>query len=452
MKLLPVGLAVSALLNAAFVAAFSLRPSLAPAPLQPWFRADSSSATGSPANASAPPQRAPDAASADAAPRAQLWAALDAADLPTLVARLRAAGFPPIVIRGIVSARIEEQFATRMQALRRTLDDTPYWQPSPTHYTRSAKFFEEQSQIYRERSRLMREVLGDAFFATGEVSAAQRRQFGDLPKSKIDLIQRITDDYAEMISQVRAAAQGMFLPEDREKLAFLERERRADLASVLSPQELEDYEMRTSPTTSRLRNALTIMDATEAEFRTIYALRKPHEEFLYPTNSAPRMDFNRRSELQAELDASLKSALGEARAAEFARASDYEFQQLAQLAARENLPLTAAEKAFEIRNATSAESVRIRKDTTLSTDQKLVAMKTAADKARVELTAALGAAGASYAASATWLQAISRGTSVEFRGTSTMFSPVAPSPSPPRPPTGSTSATTPSAPVPAPKR
>jgi hypothetical protein len=377
-------------------------------------------------------------AARDAASQAQLWTTLDSGDLRTLIARLRAAGFPAAIIRAIVSARIEASFSARMNALTKSVEDTPFWRPAPTNSFNNPKFNEERSQIYRDRARQLREVLGDDLFgaSAGEATAAQRRQFGDLPKSKIDLVQRINDDYAEMISQARASTQGITLPEDREKLALLAREKRADLAAALTPQELEDYDLHSSASTTRMRSALTLMDASEAEFLTLFRIQQQFSDVL--TNAGPGMmtaDLSRqRRDATAQINTQIKAALGDARAADYFRASDYEFQNLTQVVQRENLPASAAVTAYDLRNSTSAESLRIFNDKDLTNDQKLTAMQTLAQSTRAQLTSALGpTAGATYAKSAQWLQAIERGTSVSFDGTTTMYRSLPPAGSvPPR--------------------
>ena len=88
---------------------------------------------------------------------------------------------------------------------------------------------------------------------------------------------------------------------------------------------------------------------------------------------------------------------------------------LAQLAQRENLPLDAAVRAYDLRTSTSEESGRIFNDQTLTTDQKRAAMQTLAQNAKAQLIGTLGPnAGAAYASSATWLQASEKGVSIRF--------------------------------------
>jgi DNA-binding transcriptional MerR regulator len=418
MKLPAFLLTVSVALNAALAGAVLLRPDLLPPAALDLIPA----ARRAPPAVAAPRPAAPRVQAAAAAPR--LWPALDRGDLRALVAQLRAAGFPAAAIRAILEARIEGQFAARMNALAGAIENTPFWRPTPANSFTNPRFAEERSQIYRDRARLLRELLGDDFLATagGDPTAAQRRRYGDLPKARIDLLARIEDDYAEMISQVRAATQGVTLPEDREKLALLEREKRADLAALLNARELEDYTMRSSHITSRLRAAMTLMNASEAEFRTIHRIREqwpdPYERTGgYTDYSEP---YQQRQEREKQLAAQLAAALGPARYAELERAQHHEFQQLARLARRDGLGLDAAVRAYDLRAGAAAESMRIYENKTLTADQKLAAMTALAGATRNQLSLALGPhAGAAYAQSASWLGYIAAGRAISFSGTST---------------------------------
>jgi hypothetical protein len=425
-------LTVSAVLNVVLIAAVIARPALVPTAIWEFLPGLAPTARAAPIASQAPP-----AADSTAGRTAPLWTAFGSADLPTLIAQLRAAGFPPAVIQAIAAARIEGQFTSRLRALAAQVENAPFWRPSLTSMSNNARFFEERTQIYRERARQLRELLGQEFIASAspEASAQQQRQYGQLPPAKISLIERINDDYAEMISQVRLATNGIFLPEDREKLALLEREKRADLVAILTPQELEDYEMRSSPITQRLRSAMTWMNATEEEFRAVFRIQ---QQLGDPINYAmmgvrPTTSFQERQERDKQMASAVASALGEKRAAEYERAQHYEFQQLARIVQRENRDLQAAITAFDLRASTAEGSIRIHEDRSLAPEQRLAALRELAQKTREQLSATLGAAaGKAYADSATWLQAIESGRAVSFSSNATMFRSAAPrSPPPP---------------------
>jgi hypothetical protein len=354
-----------------------------------------------------------------ALPKASHWAALDSPDLPTLIARLRAAGFPANIVREIVSARIDALFASRMKEIAGTPAGQPYWKAERLGAGNS-QFYEAMNQLYRDRAKMLREALADPFFADAPLGAGElerRRQFGSLPKDKTIAVQRIADDYAEMASKINAATGGIVLPEDREQLALLEREKRADLATVLSPQELAEYEMRTSPVTSRLRAALTLMDATEEEFRAIYAVQQPYADVLYPGASTGfvSQDARRRQEVAQQVAEQLKAVLGEERYADYERANSREFQQLDQIAQRENVSREAAVQAYTLRDSATRESNRIFDDKTLTTDQKRAALQALAQNTKTQMRNTLGpAAGDAYIRAADWVNAIENGRAVSF--------------------------------------
>lgn len=410
MKLPVLLLAGSLAANVALVVVLARKPDLAPPVLRGWLGGSGDAARASGSTHASPRPRP---VATKAAGNAGYWASLSTPDLPGLITRLRAAGFPPELIRAVVSAQLEMQFRERVNAIVGAVAETPFWKPEPTSSLYNPKFQEQISQIYRERSRLQRQLLGDeAFMNAGEATAAQRRQYGDLPKAKIDLLQRIVEDYQEMTSQVRSATQGITLPEDREKIALLEREKRADLAAILTPQELEDYEMRNSNTTMRLRQAMTLMDASEEEFRALYKIMQPLTDVINPpTFGVSGADMARlRQEAQVKANEAIKATLGEARFTDYQRANNYEYQQLVRIAQRDNVSTEMIRSTYDLRDELIKESGRIYDDKELNPDEKRAALATLGQKTKAQIIGYLGVnAGNAYIQSATWTTAAERG-------------------------------------------
>lgn len=438
MKLRALLLGLSATVNVALAAAFIAKPSLAPSGLRALFASRDSrlAAETSLAADKAEQARAAAVAAAKAATKRQteLWSALQSDDLPTLIARLRAAGFPPNLIRAIVDAQVNLLFRSRMQALLAESDNSPYWQPSLTSFN-NTKFNEARQQIYRDRTKMMRSLLGDEALAIAGVdpTIAQRQRFGDLSKGKISLVQQISDDYDEMMSQVKAATNGITLPEDRAKLALLEREKHADLANILSPEELADYEMRNSRITQRLRGPLSLIDATDAEFRAIYSANLPYADIIYPNvtgaYSGTAETRQQRTEALAAINQQVKNTMGADRFAEWTRAQNYDYQQLARIAQQANLPASVAVAAFDMRSTVGAASVQIGDNAALSPEQKIAALRELALKTQAQYTSMLGTGSSAFLSNATWLQAIGNGYVVSFdaNGNSTSFRQISPS-------------------------
>jgi hypothetical protein len=447
MKLLPVLLASTVVANVVLIGAFVTRPSLAPPSVRDFFsRRGSSDQTEKSGTATAP---RPKAAMKEAT-QSQLWTALHSMDLKTLVDKLRAAGFPPSVVRAIVDAEIEARFAPRIQAIKQSVESVPFWRSAPGSLYGNSKMYAELSQVYRERSRALRDLLGkDAFaWGGGDPDAAQRRMYGNLSQAKIDMVQRINDDYAEMTGEVRAAMQGVTLPEDRQKLALLEKEKRADLAAVLTPEELADYEFRSSMTTSRLRTPLAIMDATDAEFRAIFQILHPLQDQINPTVGGVFTGdmMSQRREVTKKANEQIKAVIGETRFADYERATDREYQQLHRLGQQSNLAPEVVTRAFDLRDSTNAAANKIYDQPGISRDEKLLAMKNLAQTTKNQLLSTLGpTAGPAYVDNARWLAGLEHGSIVTSTGDGMMTTSRSlnnPRMGPPGAPPGTTKSTT----------
>lgn len=439
----PLLIALTLAANAALVAILVTRPTLAPPALQDFFGGGPSAETIA---AEARARAVQAQAKADAARRAKssedgssLWPALASDDIRTLIARLRAAGFPPRVIRSVVNARLNTQLKERFFARLGADADQPYWKSdSEMGGYFGGKLWEIYNEAYRERSRLYRDIMHDDFFADADdMPPGLKRNYGNLPRNKIDQIDRINADYSEMSAQIRSATQGVTLAEDREKLALLERERRADLAALLSPDELADYTMRTSSAVSRFRNAFTLMDATEEEFRAVYRLQQAYDEkarAAVNSNAAEAPNpYDPRSAEAAQLQKDFKAALGDQRYADFQRAQNGEFQQLYSFTRREGLPPEVATQVFALRDSTTQASSAIMNDPARTLEQKQEALKALAQTTRAQVLSSLGstAAQAYFQVANRWLSPLERGQAVTFTAQGAMTVQKAPQTPPP---------------------
>jgi hypothetical protein len=428
-------LATSVAANAALLGLFVAKPALAPPGVRSFFELRPASPSEADFGATSRPGDRSASIRAAAKEAPSFWQTLNSPDLTRLVAQLRAAGFPNSIVRSIIDAEIAARFAPQIKELTREMHETPYWKPDPSLYSGSTQRFEAISKILRERTQLLRSLLGQDAFASGSAdpTAAQRRQYGSINPAKIDLVQRINDDYAEMTGQIRASMQGITLPEDREKLALLEREKRADLAALLTPTELADYEMRTSPVTSRLRTPLGIMNASEAEFRAIFEIQQPYANVLNPVAPGRNAESVReRNEATKAINAQIKAALGDERFAQYERATNSEFQQLHRLAAGAGVSHDAIARAFDQRAPAAAASSAIANDRTLDATAKRQALQTLAQTTRTAILSTLGpVAGPAYVENARWLTHIEQGGSVSITPEgNTIYQSMRPSPPP----------------------
>lgn len=278
------------------------------------------------------------AAVADAPP----WTDLGAGDIATLRDRLRAEGFPPKAVTTILGAQIRERNAARRKAIEARVGELPFWKAGY-----DAKTQAELREIDRDEMRELRELLGPSFYSDGADRLA--RQFPDLAREKVDQLTMIRARYDEQRAEVYGSNRGgMFMAVDQEKIAALEKAMHAEFAAVLSPDEMENYDLRMSNAANQLRYNLGNFELSEAEFRTVYRLQAAFDE-QYNMRSSMTPELQRaRTDAQKLLNAELAAALGPTRYAEFERAKDYNYKQTTQVVARLGLPPETANALYGV--------------------------------------------------------------------------------------------------------
>jgi hypothetical protein len=382
MKTLPLVIAASLAANAALLVLLFTRPAESTAALP------SLNSQPSPLNSSPSP-------SPSLAPDPQLWARLDpgATDFPSLIARLQSAGFPPKVIRAIVAARIRADFAARRRAIFPEQGTAPFWQHDQPA---DPKVRTALRDLRREETTLVNQLFGGPDSdQTLFMSVFERRNYGDLPAEKVSRLAAVKRDYDEMRSEIyEAASGGTQLPEDRAKLALLEKEQRADFAQFLTPQELADYELRTSRTATQMRYNLTAFAPNEAEFRAIFALQKAFDDKFDPFSPGRTQDEIRtRGEEQKKTADQIKATLGPERGAEYERAIDYSYRQASLIAERLNLPKTSAADVWQIQKDTEQRTRELYTDRTLAPEARTARQAALLQEANAKVTTALGERG-----------------------------------------------------------
>jgi hypothetical protein len=384
MKTLPLLLAGSLAANLALFAA--LRFTSPGAATRDALTASAGLAT-QPSAAAAAPSRA-SAATPDAS--AQRWAALDREDLSTLVPRLQAEGFPPEVIRAIVNVR----FMQRRAALAPDGADRPYWKRAE-ETTRDPKLEAALKQLEQEHGDTLKKFFGPGGGGDDEAEAMRRRQFGDLPVEKIERIGSISQRYGKSISELFSGLQGAPLSADgEEKFRALQKQMHDEIAGALTPAELLEYDLRNSSTAGRLRNALAGFNSTEAEYRALFPLYQAFDAQYPPFFVAPSPEqAAARFAAEQALREQAKALLPPDRVADFEQATRPGAQQLNQLIARLDLPLSAAAQVMTVQQDIQQRAGVIRRNGTLSADDRAAQLAALAAEANTKITAALGARG-----------------------------------------------------------
>jgi hypothetical protein len=159
-------------------------------------------------------------------------------------------------------------------------------------------------------------------------------------------------------------------------MAKVQQEKDAELAKVLSPEELEDYQLRLSQTAMTLRMQMASFDPNEKEFRDIFKLKKSFEdEFgMAGMGATEKAEKEKMQAAQKQMNEQLKGLLGDTRYAEYERSQDYSFQSMYRVAERNGLGQDAAVKVYDMKKAAEDQARAVRGDASLTKEQRTAAL------------------------------------------------------------------------------
>jgi hypothetical protein len=323
--------------------------------------------------------------------------------------RLAAEGFPPRLQRVIVHALVAERFADRHRAIADLIGKRPWWK-SVWGSDEGAKLIAARQRLQRDEEDAVDAVLGPDLGSTPYITASRAYRYGDLPPATLAELDRINSDYGELMSEIRNGSQGILLPEDREELLFLARQGHADIAQRLTPEQLFEYDLRSSPEGWWLRTITAGMNPSEEEFRALFKVRfafsAPYSDGLYEYMSAE--DKQTLARLEPQLNEQIRAVLTPERFAEYQLKSTPEYRQTDALAKRLALPPNAAASIVTVQNEITKRAGVIRANAALTPLARNAQLGALADEAVARLTPTLGDSGmTAYRQSAGgWLNAL----------------------------------------------
>ena len=333
---------------------------------------------------------AQEAALAETEETAASWERLFRGNETDVVIRLRAEGFPPRIIGMLARMKLDERFAARRAELAEGGRRSRYWRDSlyegrasgPADPNRRA----QRRALEDEYAQALKQLLGSDPEMPEFEAQRKARLYGDLPPEKIRQLEAINKDYAEMAAEIRAETLGIVFPEDEAQLDLLEKERLADLARTLSPEELEAYELRASSTANGLRNQLAAFDPTEAEFRALFEVQRAYEErYKGRTLTA--------DESREAREAMVAEVLSPERFAEYQVTTAGAYRPLSSLVSQLKLPAQTVGDVLGVQRDITRRATAVRNDAALTTAQRDAQLAVLAREAADRLTKSLGAEG-----------------------------------------------------------
>jgi hypothetical protein len=331
------------------------------------------------------------------------WRDIESNDLQTERDRLRREGFPAEFIRAILAAQIHESFAAQRKALEADTADVAFWKtPIPDPKTQAAL-----RALAKQEQKTLNDLLGPDL-EYGPI-ASLHRLAPNLSQDKLEQLAAILARYEDQRSEIFATMRGStgLLSGEGDKLSALEKAKHGEFAAVLTPTELEDYDLRASRTANNLRNELNAFNPTEQEFRTLYQLKSVYDEqfgMMYGPASPDQAQARR--DAQKQLSDQIAAALGPERYADYQRTTDYDYLQTTRLVARLELPPATADQVYAMQKDIQQRADAIRN--TAAPEDRNAQLAALAAEAQAKVAAALGPTGfeAYKTNGGQWLQSI----------------------------------------------
>lgn len=262
-------------------------------------------------------------------------------DYRRMADELRAAGFPAHLVYRV----LQDVYDQRLR-LDSPVFKAPFWQRRLVAASAAAQEHEKQRE-----SRV--EQLFPGVARAEKVDPSWRaRRYGDLSEEKIAAIAAVERDYSEMRRSLPSPIQGGRVSPDsmtarQQQTELLEAELRADLAKVLTPAELEAYELRSSKsaqTTARLLQDVTL---TADEFAALSHAREAYDAIMTQRNSPSGGDdlMRRQGEAQMAYVEQLRATLTDDRFYTALEGFDSTYRAVAALGTR--FPNVTPAKAYE---------------------------------------------------------------------------------------------------------
>ena len=328
------------------------------------------------------------------------WVQLESEDYRTYITRLRSIGCPEQTIRDIVIADLEKLMAARVQEIEGQKERPKYWKPDRKELVRTAETLEKMGQkqeVDFEKREIIRDLLGVDLAAErsrsqGETDFYEERLSFLTPeqRTRVRIIMERANRAEVALREKSWLENDELTGEERKELREIQQNKEQQIASLLSAEELEQYNLWFSPSAYRVRDSFFAMEPSEEDFLAIYKLQRAFDEHWRDVDTVELSPLEKQQyeQAQKEYEAGIREYLGEERYAEYQRSRDDDFQQLQKAAAQFGLNLGVASEVYSYKKVLEEERGRVREMAGLTAEQRgrvYAALEEEAERSVVEV-------------------------------------------------------------------
>ncbi len=220
------------------------------------------------------------------------------------------------------------------------------------------------------------------------------------PAEKAARVDQIKRDYDEIRNKAAAeySAAGVAFPGGvsafLRELALLEREKRRDLLTVLTPRELEDMELRETHAGQMVQQWLGDAAASDEQRRAVFRLQRDFDDqYALTFDLSPALLLARERDRQAAQE-QIRGVLGDTLFPAWLRGEGSDFEGFSYFASQHGLPPSVALAVWRIRNAFVVARLEVAANPALTPEDVQAATARVAQQAEADARAALGPASA----------------------------------------------------------
>ena len=352
------------------------------------------------------------------------WSQIEADDYQTYVENLRRIGCPEETIRDLVKRDLDKLYDQRKaDILSKAPARKEYWKtgnPSalsqPSGATRS-----QLAQLDREKN----EVLGDLFGQQGVAAinrpsplarARSQAKSGDamdfIPEETKAQLNTVEQEFGSQL--LRKMAQGATDAQDMAEIRQLRQDRDGRIATMLTPEQKMEYDLRKSPTAANMRLQMDGFDPSEDEFRDIFAARKAfdNEHGVVPGSSISPADAEVRQFAEQEMNNQIRSSLGDDRYQDYMRQTDYDYKSIHKITQRQGLGENISAQVYQMKGSAEELAREIRMNPGLAIEERQMQLGQIRNETSRSIESMLGGQGAAalqnQAGGRNWLNNIGR--------------------------------------------
>ena len=348
-----------------------------------------------PTNASAPVAAAatnqtpaPSLVAPPAVPRAvrnYSWQDVTNEIYPQYIANLRTIGCPEKQVRAIVVADVNDLFDKRR--LEHAIKTDSQWWKSETFMgvlpMQGMGFGLASVNFDEERRALLTKILGEGWEDTVKLTSLNGTSvnlsgpvLGALPAEVWNTVQEICARSIDRHQTYLTARMNQPSPTDNVELAKMRQMTRSDLSKVLNAEQLEEFLLRFSQNSSKLRQDVRGIDLTPDEFRKIFRAIDPAEHQMQLEYGGPEaLSPKQREQQEALRDRAIRETLAPERYLQYLATKDPLFRQAQLAASQYNLNGKAVQPLYDLQKSIETKRTQISQNTTLTPEQKNQALQ-----------------------------------------------------------------------------